>query len=164
LRDRTSFPNTTAYDIGSQYWSAQQAAVRSACRVSPTTSEEVSITLKTVIQYQCKFAVKSGGHAAFAGASGAEGGVTIDLRKLNEITVSDDKTVTRLGPGNTWFDVYSTLETQGLAVVGGRVADIGVGGLLLGGGISFFSGRYGTACDNILNFEVSPGTKFADLD
>lgn len=98
--------------------------------------------------------MKSGGHAAFAGASDIEGGITIDLKNLKEITVSKDRCVTRLGPGNQWFDVYSTLEPLNLTVVGGRVADIGVGGLLLGGGVSFFSGRYGTACDNIVNFEA----------
>lgn len=35
------------------------------------------------------------------------------------------------------------------------MADIGVGGLTLGGGMSFFSGRYGWACDNVVNYEVS---------
>lgn len=43
---------------------------------------------------------------------------------------------------------------MGLAAVGGRTADVGVAGLILGGGISYFSGRYGWACDNVLAFEV----------
>jgi len=34
------------------------------------------------------------------------------------------------------------------------VADIGEGGLTLGGGMSFFSGRYGWACDNVNTYEV----------
>jgi hypothetical protein len=41
---------------------------------------------------------------------------------------------------------------MGLAVVGGRVADIGVGGLTLRGGILYFSGRYRRACDNVVNY------------
>jgi FAD/FMN-containing dehydrogenase len=98
--------------------------------------------------------VKSGGHAAFTGASNINGGLTIDLLKLNQITVSPDKTQTSVGPGNTWFDVYSQLEGEGLSVIGGRVSAIGVGGLTLGGGISFFSGRYGWACDNVNTYEV----------
>ena len=59
-----------------------------------------------------------------------------------------------MGPGNTWYDVYSKLDPIGLSVIGGRVAAIGVGGLTLGGGISFFSGRYGWACDNVDTYEV----------
>ena len=98
--------------------------------------------------------MKSGGHAAFTGASNINGGLTIDLLKLSQITVSPDKTQTSVGPGNTWFDVYSQLEGEGLSVIGGRVSGIGVGGLTLGGGISFFSGRYGWACDNVNTYEV----------
>jgi hypothetical protein len=43
---------------------------------------------------------------------------------------------------------------MGLTVVGGRVADIGVGGLTLRGGVSYFSGRYGWAYDNATNYQV----------
>ena len=32
--------------------------------------------------------------------------------------------------------------------------DVGVGGLLLGGGVSFLSAQFGFACDNVLNYEV----------
>ena len=69
----------------------------------------------------------------FAGASNIQGGLTIDLGNLNQIQISQDKTLTRVGAGNRWIDVYSKLEEQQLAVIGGRVAGIGVGGLTLGG-------------------------------
>lgn len=82
---------------------------------------------------QCQFAVKSGGHAAFTGASNVQGGITINFSKMKDISVSSDQKVASLGPGNTWFDVYSNLEPKGLTVIGGRVAAIGVGGLTTGG-------------------------------
>lgn len=41
-----------------------------------------------------------------------------------------------------------------LALILLQVAAIGVGGLTLGGGISFFSNQYGWACDNVISFEV----------
>ena len=71
----------------------------------------------------------------FAGASNIQGGLTIDLANLNQIQISQDRTLTRVGAGNRWIDVYSKLEEQQLAVIGGRVAGIGVGGLTLGGTI-----------------------------
>ena len=83
--------------------------------------------------FGCPFAVKSGGHANFAGASNIQGGLTIDLANLNQIEVSQDRTLTHVGTGNRWIDVYSQLGEQQLAVIGGRVANIGVGGLTLGG-------------------------------
>lgn len=104
---------------------------------------------------ECHFAVKSGGHAAFSGASNVEDGLTIDLVNLNGIYISDDQTETFVGAGNVWYDVYTHLQPLGLTVVGGRVSAIGVGGLTLGGGISFFSNRHGWACDNVNAYEVS---------
>lgn len=124
------------------------------CRFAPLDALGVSLAVLTVQVTQCKFAVKSGGHGMFSGASNIDGGLTIDLLKLNQISVSSDQTQTSVGPGNRWFDVYNVLEPKGLAVIGGRVADIGVGGLTLGGGMSFFSGRYGWACDNVNTYEV----------
>jgi FAD/FMN-containing dehydrogenase len=38
--------------------------------------------------------------------------------------------------------------------VGGRVPPVGVGGLITGGGNSYFSNRYGMACDMVKSFEV----------
>ena len=70
------------------------------------------------------------------------------------MTVSPDRTKVVIGPGNRWAGVYSQLDAKNLATSGGRVASVGVGGLTTGGGISFFSARYGFVCDNVLNFEV----------
>lgn len=103
---------------------------------------------------QCKFAVKSGGHAAFSGASNIKDGLTIDLINLNKISLSADQKQTSVGAGNVWYDVFTYLTPKGLTVIGGRVSAIGVGGLTLGGGISFFSARYGWACDNVNNYQV----------
>ncbi|KAL8724989.1 MAG: hypothetical protein Q9166_007638 [cf. Caloplaca sp. 2 TL-2023] len=139
-----------------QYWSLQQLETLPACRVTPNNAVEVAITLLITEYLTCPFAVKSGGHAAFAGASNIQGGVTIDLNNLKQVEVSSDNTVTKVGAGNRWLDVYSKLDPKGLSVVGGRVSDIGVGGLTLGGGVSFFSGRYGWALDGVKNYEVRP--------
>ena len=74
------------------------------------------------------------------------------MQLLDEIVVSDDKSTTHVGAGNRWIDVYEYLTPKNLSAVGGRVAEIGVGGLTLGGGISFFSGRYGWAVDSVRNY------------
>lgn len=81
----------------------------------------------------CSFAVKAGGHGKFAGESSIQNGVTIDLKKLNHVNISNDRTTVDVGPGNSWLDVYAVLEPLGLTVVGGRASDVGVGGFVLGG-------------------------------
>jgi hypothetical protein len=87
------------------------------------------------------------------------------------VELSEDRITTSVGPGNNWHDVYRQLDPKNVSVVGGREAGVGVGGLTLGGesdillvprfitninvgGISYFSGRYGWACDNVRNYEV----------
>jgi FAD/FMN-containing dehydrogenase len=101
--------------------------------VEPASAEDVSLILKTVTAEGCHFAVKSGGHAREAGFSNADAGVTIDLVRMGSVELSKDKKSVKVGAGARWLDAYSTLEKDNLTVVGGRVSDVGVGGLTLGG-------------------------------
>ena len=73
---------------------------------------------------------------------------------LTVLDVSDDRKSVEVGPGFRWGDVYTYLEQFDLAVAGGRLAPVGVPGLLLGGGISFLGNQHGWAADNVLEYEV----------
>ncbi|KAI9799504.1 MAG: hypothetical protein M1833_004026 [Piccolia ochrophora] len=137
------------------YWSDQASSLKPNCIVTPKNTKDVSKAVKTLVKNpSCKFAIRSGGHTAWAGSNNIDGGVTIDLQALNGISLSKDKAVASIGPGARWGQVYTKLDTEGVAVVGGRVETVGVGGLIMGGGSSFFSPRYGLACDSVKNFEV----------
>lgn len=114
----------------------------------------MSAIIKSLTALQAQFSVKAGGHTAFAGGSNVDQGVTIDLLYMNDITVANDSQTVSVGSGSRWIQVTEVLDQLGLGVVGGRVADVGVAGLLLGGGISYFSGFRGWACDNVQNYEV----------
>ncbi|EED12165.1 FAD binding domain protein [Talaromyces stipitatus ATCC 10500] len=144
-----SFSNWTE-----SFWSQQQEEVTPKSIFKPACPIDVSSAVLLAELFSCPFAVKSGGHAAFSGASNIQGGLSIDLSGLDNITLSSDQTVASVGAGNVWVDVYNYLEPYGLSVIGGRVSTIGVGGLTTGGGISFFSQEYGWACDNVVNYEV----------
>lgn len=72
--------------------------------------------------YQCPFAVKGGGHGAWAGTSSIEGGITISLENFKQAVVSADKKTIDTGPGLRWVDIYTAAEKHGLSVVGGRVS------------------------------------------
>jgi len=146
--------NDTKYAQEQVYWSQQQQQTFPECRFTPTSAQQVSAAIREVRKTQCQFAVKSGGHASFVGASNIQDGLTIDLSGLRSISVSADKKTTSTGTGNRWEDLYAYLDPRNLAVIGGRNGDIGVGGLTLGGGISFFSGFYGWALDNVNSYEV----------
>lgn len=154
LGDKISFSDSLLYTQSvKSYWTAFASAIQPACVVSATTVRDVSKAVQLLKSNQCQFAIRSGGHDPW-GSSNIQDGVTIDLSGLNDITVSDDQKLTKIGPGNRWQDIYLKLDALGLAVPGGRVATVGVGGLILGGGISFFSPRSGFVCDSVLNFDV----------
>ncbi|EUC41651.1 hypothetical protein COCMIDRAFT_29593 [Bipolaris oryzae ATCC 44560] len=136
------------------YWAAQQAAVKPFCIFKPSNASHVAAVVLLSRFTQCPFAVKGGGHAAFAGGSSIEGGITIALEKLNQKSLSPDRSVASIGPGNTWGDIYPWIEQYGREVIGGRISSVGVSGLILGGGISHYSNAYGWACDNVESFEV----------
>lgn len=80
----------------------------------------------------CKFAVKGGGHNTNPGFANIEAGVTIDLKALDHVDISDGK-VAKVGGGCTWDQLYGVLDNAGLMVVGGRVNGVGVGGVTLAG-------------------------------
>jgi FAD/FMN-containing dehydrogenase len=152
------------------YWSGQQAAVNPSCVFKPSKTLDVSTVILLARLYQCPFAVKGGGHAAFAGSSSVEDGITISLENFKQAIISADRSTVDVGPGLHWVDAYIAVEEHGLGIVGGRVsskyesleslltwrkmAPVGVSGLTLGGGISHFASRRGWACDNVESFEL----------
>jgi FAD/FMN-containing dehydrogenase len=144
-----------ANDTEFQVWDAKQQEVSSACRVVPTTSSQVAEILTVLTDSWCRFAVKGGGHARNADDSVSVGGVTVDLVRMKSLELSDDRTRARLGSGHVLHTLYSGLEAYNLSAIGGRVADVGLGGYALGGGISNFSPKYGLAVDNVFEYEVS---------
>ncbi|GKZ23472.1 hypothetical protein AbraCBS73388_009843 [Aspergillus brasiliensis] len=110
-----------------------------SCAILPGSDSEVSKTLKIVTFFGAKFSVRSGGHSPNPGwADIGQPGILIDLRRLNGIALSPDQSVLRVGPGARWGDVYQTLDNTKVTVIGGRIEDVGVGGLILGGIVTQF--------------------------
>ncbi|GKT52211.1 FAD-dependent monooxygenase yanF [Colletotrichum spaethianum] len=128
------------------------------CFVVPSTPAEVSQTLTALRSAgdgagDWHIAIRSGGHGS-DNANSIEQGVIIDLSHLNATTYDAATNVASVGTGARWGDVYAELEKSGVSVTGGREGAVGVGGLLLGGGVSWHTARTGFACDNVVNYEV----------
>jgi FAD/FMN-containing dehydrogenase len=139
--------NGSQYDaFTSSYWATQPANVDPYCVYKPAKALDVSTVVLLSRLTQCTFAIKGGGHTSFPGASSIEGGITVSMERMNDITLSSDKKVASIGPGNRWGAVYTKLAEDVLAVIGGRASDVGMG-LVLGGGVSHHSSIYGFACE-----------------
>ena len=123
------------------------------CVFLPTTTSDVSTAVSILTSNNCPFAIRGGGHSAIRGAANIDDGILISLRYIRDITLSADKRTAVVGAGNTWAQVYSTLEPQGYMVVGGRFGTVGMG-LALGAGFSYLTNDRGLAVDNIAAHRV----------
>jgi hypothetical protein len=52
--------------------------------------------------------------------------VLISLNQFNEVTYESSTSTARIGGGNIWDDVYTTLTAQGINVVGSRISGVGM--------------------------------------
>jgi hypothetical protein len=157
----TAFPQSV-FLVGSpsynqtshMYWDLR-SSLSPKCMFAPSVPSQISAALKILIKTKTLFSVKGGGHTAIPGYNSIDSrGVLITLERLVQLEFSDDKKILKVGTGNLWGDVYNFAGQQGRVVVGGRVPTVGVGGLALGGGLSFLGNQRGFACDNILGYEV----------
>ncbi|KAF9461954.1 hypothetical protein BDZ94DRAFT_1166892, partial [Collybia nuda] len=135
LPGKVSLPGSPVYTSEeSTYYSALLSEMKPACRVTPESAKDVSIAMNILTRNQCKFAVRSAGHMPWVGASNIDApGVTFDMLKMNTVTVSDDRSVVRVGAGSRWGPFYDALDPHNLTVVGARSNTVGFGGYLLGG-------------------------------
>lgn len=100
----------------------------------PSSVEDVAEAIRIIHVFNVTFAVRAGGHSPNPGwSSVGQEGLLLDLQLMNEITLPTNNTIVSVGPGARWGAVQDVLQDYGATVVGGRISDVGVSGLLLGG-------------------------------
>ncbi|KAF3934473.1 hypothetical protein ABW19_dt0202809 [Dactylella cylindrospora] len=124
------------------------------CIFTPSSTTDVAKAVKLFSDNSCIFAIRSGGHLPNPGFSSTNNGILVSLSGLNQVNYDASSGVVDVGTGNRWKKVYETLDAEGITVMGGRSADVGVGGFLLGGGFSYLSNANGWGVDNVVSFEV----------
>ena len=93
------------------------------------------------------FAIKSGGHSL---SSVNDGGVILDLGKLNQIQVVDEtKGLVKIGPGAIFSEISKALAPYNLVLTSGDTPDVAAGGLATSGGIGYFSRLFGLTIDHL---------------
>lgn len=136
------------------YWSTGCGDMKPSCILYPSTAKEVAAIVQVLNENEDPFVIKSGGHNPNRGFASIAGGPLISTKYLNEVTFDPNSMTVRIGPGNDWQDVQAVLQKVGVTAVGGRIGEVGVGGYMLGGGLSFLSTEYGWAANNVVEFEV----------
>jgi FAD/FMN-containing dehydrogenase len=159
LKDRLLLPTDKGYEPQIQSWWAQNSRLHPWCLILPQNTAEVALALTTLLEAgqgagDWNIALRSGGHSSIPGSNNVANGVTIDLSMINTTRYDKGTNTAILEPGARWEHVYADLQDQGVTVAGGRDGGVGVGGFLLGGGLSFFTPKIGFGCDSVVNYEV----------
>lgn len=82
------------------------------------------------------------------------GGPLISTEKLDQANLDSSTGICNVGPGNRLDGIAAKLQGSGWTFVGGRIGNTGVGGLVLGGGLSYMSTQYGWAASSVLEYEL----------
>lgn len=144
-------PGDEGYDAAARTFFATGAP---ALVVRPREPDEVAAALAYAAHHDMAVSVRSGGHSPL-GHGANTGGMVIDLAHLNDVEVLDTgHRLVRVGGGATWGRVAAALDPRGWAITAGDTANVGVGGLTLGGGIGWMVRRYGLAIDNLVGARV----------
>ncbi len=117
------------------------------------SATDVAAALAYARDHDLEVAIRSGGHSV-AGASSTDGGIVVDMRRMNAVEVDPGAQTATVAGGATWSDFDGAAQAHGLATTGGRVSTTGVAGLTLGGGSGWLERKFGLACDNLLEVEL----------
>ncbi|THV04042.1 FAD-binding domain-containing protein [Dendrothele bispora CBS 962.96] len=134
-------------------WNLFNTQFKPACVVLPRNNTDVQVAMRSIFQFDVDYAVQAGGHSAMKGWNNVNNGVLISFERMDNISYDAAKDTITFEPAIRWGEIVATLESQGVAPVGGRIDDVGTG-LLLGGGLSFLSPAHGFAADNYVELDI----------
>lgn len=150
-----SRPLSLAYTAEqNEYWSESCTLLKPSCIIFPTTVDEVAAVVSILKDNDEDFAVKSGGHNPNKYWSSVEDGPIISTSKLDQVLLNQETGVLRAGPGQRLDSIAAELDGTGWTFVGGRIGNTGIGGLILGGGLSYMSAQYGWSASSVIEYEV----------
>jgi FAD/FMN-containing dehydrogenase len=100
-----------------------------------------------------RIGVRSGGHS-WSGNHVRDGGLLLDVSKLNEVTIAKKAMQATTGPGRAGHELTALLSRQGLFFPAGHCKGVCVGGYLLQGGFGWHSRVLGPACMSVTAIDL----------
>ncbi len=143
------------------YEAARQAALRNArlpnrfpeIIVQANDVYDVIAAVKLAQRENLRVAVRSGGHS-WAGNHLRDGGLLLDVARLDEVRIDAKSMRATAGPGRAGFDLAMRLARLGLFFPAGHCKGVCLGGYLLQGGYGWHSRALGPACMSVEAIDV----------
>ena len=152
LRGELLTPGDAGYDGARRLWNAafnRKPALIARCAGAADVARAVSFAAT----HQLLTAVRGGGHS-LSGQSAWDDAFMIDLAPMRAVDVDPQARRARVGAGALLGYLDREAQAFRLATPAGTVADTGVAGLTLGGGVGRLARRFGLSCDNLEAVEL----------
>src|SRR5690349_4426023 len=114
---------------------------------------DVQAAVRYGVENELELAVRAGGHAV-TGAGVSDGGLVLDLRRMNSVQIDPFSRLARVGGGATWRDLDRAGQRYCLLTTGARVPSAGVAGVTLGGGSGWLERKLGLSSDALVSVEL----------
>jgi hypothetical protein len=145
-------PSNPQYDTLRRIWNYKFDKYPGMITICDNVTD-VQKTVSFAAEHELLMSVKSGGHS-LAGYSSCDGGIVLDVSKLQGVMTDVTKQRADILGGTTIGNIDSELSKYGMATPGASAATVGYAGFATGGGRGTISPRYGFACDNILELDI----------
>jgi FAD binding domain len=119
----------------------------------PRTTDDVVALVRWARAEGLRVAPQATGHQASC-LGPLEGSLLLKTAALRTVEIDAQRRTARVQAGAQWQDVVGLAQPHGLAPLAGSAPDVGVVGYTLGGGMSWFSRRFGLAVNSVRRMEV----------
>jgi hypothetical protein len=141
------------YDVARLLTSTRFDAVKPLAVAYCENAGDVARCVRWSKRHGVPLRARSGGHS-YGGWSTVQGGLVVDVSRMNAVTVDAAAATARVGAGAKLIDVYEGLWERRRTIPAGSCPTVGIAGLTLGGGIGFSARRHGLTCDNVVEVRL----------
>jgi FAD/FMN-containing dehydrogenase len=152
LQGTLLMPGSPGFAARAQPWALQYASTLPQGIAQCAGEADVQTCLQWAQANRVPLVARSGGHS-YAGNSTTTG-LMVDVSPMNGVEINAATGIAVVGGGARNKNVYAACRPYSRAVTHGRCKDVGVAGLVLGGGIGFNMRAQGLTCDQLVETRV----------
>ena len=141
------------FPAAAQLYNPRFDSVLPSAVARPIDSVDVRNAIRYTVGHGVPVRARSGGHS-YAGYSTLSGGIVLDLRELNAITVNTGARTATVGAGAQLIDVSAALASAGATLPAGSRPSVGISGVTLGGGFGLAGRHFGLTADNLVGAKI----------